>query len=71
MSDLVVIEDESGERAVVSLDAVRDHEARGFKTIGYAVAPGDPRTAEEVRKSAAAEAAADKAIEAKLNKKEK
>lgn len=48
MSDHVVIEDPTGQRATVSVDALPVHELRGFTAVGPAVAPGDPRTAEEV-----------------------
>lgn len=61
-TDHVVIEDSTGARATVSVDALHDHELRGFTAIGKAIAPGDPRTETEAAKDAAAEVAAQKAI---------
>lgn len=43
----VVIEDHTGQRATVSIDALPIHELRGFTVVGPAFAPDDPRTAEE------------------------
>lgn len=62
MTDHIVIEDASGLRATVSIDALHDHELRGFTAIGKAVAAGDPRTEDEAAKDAAAQAAAQKSL---------
>ena len=45
--DHVVIEDPSGARATVALDAVAEHKLRGFSVVGPANAPGDLRTVDE------------------------
>lgn len=59
-----VIEDPTGARATVSVDAVPEHKLRGFVVIGEAVASGDPRTIEEAEQEAKdAEAARVAAIE--------
>ena len=59
-----VIEDPSGERATVSVDAVPEHKLRGFGVVGQAVAAGDPRTIEEAEQDKKdAEAARVAAIE--------
>ncbi len=61
-TDHIVIEDPSGVRATVSIDALHDHELRGFTAIGKAIAAGDPRTEDEAAKAIAAEAAAQKSL---------
>lgn len=61
-TDHIVIEDPSGARATVSIDALHDHEQRGFTAIGKAIAPNDPRTEDEAAKEIAAAAAVQKAI---------
>lgn len=58
MPEHVVIEDPSGARATVGIDAVPQHQLRGFTVIGAAIAPGDPRTPEEAATEAAAEQSA-------------
>ncbi len=65
MTDHIVIEDSTGLRATVSIDALHDHELRGFTAIGKAVAAGDPRTEDEAAKDAAAQATAEKATREK------
>jgi len=44
----VVIEDTTGARAVVGIDAVPAHKLRGFVVVGPAFANGDARTIAEV-----------------------
>ena len=66
MTDHIVIEDASGLRATVSIDALHDHELRGFTAIGKAIAAGDPRTEAEAAKDAADQAAAQKAARDKF-----
>lgn len=67
--DHIVIEDPTGARATVALVSVPDHKLRGFRVIGPAVAPGDPRTpaeaadAEDAHTAAIAAAAAEAAAE--------
>ncbi len=59
-----VVEDPSGARATVHVDAVPEHKLRGFVVIGEAVNPGDPRTVEEAAQEAKdAEAARAAAVE--------
>ena len=60
---LVVIEDPTGARAVVGIDAVPGHKLRGFVVIGEAVAANDPRTANEVEQAEKDAAAARAAVE--------
>jgi hypothetical protein len=62
VNDHVVIEDPSGARATVGLEAVPHHQLRGFTVIGAAIAPGDPRTPEEAAKEAADEQSAVTAV---------
>ncbi len=50
--DHVVIEDPSGARATVALDAVAEHKLRGFSVVGPANAPGDLRTVDEAEQEA-------------------
>jgi len=64
----VVIEDPSGARAVVGIDAAAEHKLRGFVIIGEAAAPGDPRTIEEAAQAdKTAEAARVAVVEEVLN----
>ena len=59
----VVIEDPTGARAAVGIDAVPAHKLRGFVVIGPAVANGDPRTVEEAAQDDKTAAAARAAVE--------
>lgn len=62
VNDHVVIEDPSGARATVALEAVPHHQKRGYVVVGAAIAPGDPRTPEEAAKEAAEESSAVAAV---------
>ena len=64
----VVVEDREGVRATVGIDAVPQHELRGFTVIGPAVAPGDARTPDEAAAEATEQAAQVEAVRTRISK---